>query len=1365
MAHKISVSWWLYIFAIWALASGLASATQPEGILLGKQIKISAHAFNLNRKTGNYETKLVLSNSSKQKKTLYGPLTLVISGADQTGLNVANASGTTTTGLPYLTIALPDAGLIVGEKASGIALIVNNPGKKKFKLSYAVYGFFAPYQPDNKPPAMVQLVGVSSISGDSLSAEWLPTTDDQTPATQLLYTLHVSDTEGFTPSSATAKLTGTAITSGTIQHLSPASRYYVKVAAMDNQGLESWSNELTLTTSSIQFKRSAANVHVPLTGQAPQVTANSISYSSTTAPKVGEFLVGSTDGGYLRKVTAVNKQGNQITATTEPASLNQVFKDLDINTTIKLEPLPTSTPAQASIQSMALAARAKKNQRVVRWPQTGLTLIDNQVSTLPVMLPLAAAAVQNAQTTGVNGNQQTTTGIYTDFSGPVAVAITPGTASIFTVNALVSRPFIDQGVNIPLKVCSMRSLGVTHDDPAKRILLNNEQNPALRPQFGSMQPSPADQYASLTTQWSPDAKYVHDGGLPYYASYEVTVGEYAKTTGSTDCGSTLFNSGWRDKLTIKVPIYITMGDIPAMETKSLTFSSDLKVTDNLTFGVKPDFDIAARIRNFQLLDATLAVNADIEFQNELLIQGNAGAKLDLTQELLAPRKFVRVFTAGAVPIVVSGEFGMTLRVQGSATGTVNLGEVIRYAFPKTRFGLSYQNGQWTEVGNFQPAYQFTIKGDGNVGADLTLTLVPDLQIHFYDHASGRMLVEPYLYAQANIHGNFLYQDGSGKPLPYSQLPDYWFNDLQGGGGVDLKLYAGLHIFDHNIASYPPNVSVNDIDKFAQFAPLPKTAIAAIPKLSATTDYTTKPSAGNDTRAVLINGKFVELANPFKGLFGLTPDPFNDPYILFSKWTEPQVFTSQQGAKVKLDTTGPGAVWLNYVEPGTYRVRLSGESTLGYFVRLVAEDANLGKDQGISVEIVLTDNDNDGMVDQWESLWGVDDPAADPDQDLLSNLDEFKAGTDPTSANPVLTIHVYGDGTVTSNPVGVNGGVSNCAQGGGTCTGYFDASATNATVTLTATTANGSTLAGWSGPDASKCLEGINQTTCTLNLLGQPINISASFNSPNTITVDATTGSTGNGTVSSNPAGITCQTGSAVKCDFIFSNASGVILTATPDSNSSFGGWSGPDATQCQEGTTQLTCTLNLIGQPINIAAIFNGSCTIGSKGPAGGIIFYVSDPVACHGMEAAPVDQTPSTWGCWGYSTSKSYIWTFVGGTSMTIGTGAANTAAIIAACGTNGGAGNGNPDGVGTITNAAATASAYILNGYSDWYLPSMDELNQLYQHAGVVGGFTNNGYWSSTEYGYYYDYGSWYQYFANGVQYYYYKANILRVRAVRAF
>jgi len=71
-------------------------------------------------------------------------------------------------------------------------------------------------------------------------------------------------------------------------------------------------------------------------------------------------------------------------------------------------------------------------------------------------------------------------------------------------------------------------------------------------------------------------------------------------------------------------------------------------------------------------------------------------------------------------------------------------------------------------------------------------------------------------------------------------------------------------------------------------------------------------------------------------------------------------------------------------------------------------------------------------------------------------------------------------------------------------------------------------------------------------------------------------------------------------------------------------------------------------------------------------------------------------------------------------------------------------------------------LNGYSDWFLPSKDELNQLYLQKNVVGGFANDDYYSSSEYN---ASAAWFQYFGTGYQERDNKIDPDYVRAVRAF
>jgi len=158
----------------------------------------------------------------------------------------------------------------------------------------------------------------------------------------------------------------------------------------------------------------------------------------------------------------------------------------------------------------------------------------------------------------------------------------------------------------------------------------------------------------------------------------------------------------------------------------------------------------------------------------------------------------------------------------------------------------------------------------------------------------------------------------------------------------------------------------------------------------------------------------------------------------------------------------------------------------------------------------------------------------------------------------------------------------------------------------------------------------------------------------------------------------------------------------------------------------------------------------------GGVIFYIFQDGDLgyvegeyHGLVCATTDQGEASWGCAGTTTDA---------TGTAVGSGASNTTKIENTC---------------TESGTAAELCANLnLNGHDDWYLPSKDELNKIYENkttidniAALNGGTaldTGSYYMSSTEAS---DAEAWVQSFVNGSPLQITKGFSDKVRAIRTF
>ena len=183
----------------------------------------------------------------------------------------------------------------------------------------------------------------------------------------------------------------------------------------------------------------------------------------------------------------------------------------------------------------------------------------------------------------------------------------------------------------------------------------------------------------------------------------------------------------------------------------------------------------------------------------------------------------------------------------------------------------------------------------------------------------------------------------------------------------------------------------------------------------------------------------------------------------------------------------------------------------------------------------------------------------------------------------LSITKIGSGTVTSSPAGINCG-SDCSE----------AYTSGTVVVLTASAAAGYTFAGWSGSGCgtgSLTMNGSRTCTATFTAALQTFTLSVN------VVKAITSAGPGNGTVTSNPAGINCGS----DCSESYNSGTIVALSAIPATGSIFSGWSGSG---CSTGSVTMNnnrnCTATFNAQPLqtfglSVAKTGTGSGTVTSS--------------------------------------------------------------------------------------------------------------------------------------------------------------------------
>jgi hypothetical protein len=181
----------------------------------------------------------------------------------------------------------------------------------------------------------------------------------------------------------------------------------------------------------------------------------------------------------------------------------------------------------------------------------------------------------------------------------------------------------------------------------------------------------------------------------------------------------------------------------------------------------------------------------------------------------------------------------------------------------------------------------------------------------------------------------------------------------------------------------------------------------------------------------------------------------------------------------------------------------------------------------------------------------------------------------------------GSGSVTSSPAAID-----C---GATCSHAYDQ---GTPVTLTATPASGSTFAGWSGGGCSGT--GICSVT-----LGSPQAVTATFIAERALNVTKT--GTGSGSVTSSPAGIDC----GATCSHAYDQGTAVTLSASPDSGSTFAGWSGGGCSGAVACTVTMSADQAVTATFAENAPPGNHTLSVARSGSGSGTVTSTDGQVNC----------------------------------------------------------------------------------------------------------------------------------------------------------
>ncbi|MCG5495845.1 DUF4214 domain-containing protein [Ectothiorhodospira variabilis] len=727
-----------------------------------------------------------------------------------------------------------------------------------------------------------ELVSTSVVGSDSASLSWLPARAPGLASDEITYTVHLSDEADFIPSADTAYETVTGQHYALLGDLEADRRYYARVAARGEGETQSWSNALGFRTG---IQATVVNPDQPARSVTPRQTVavepdTLLLTSEADVPGVGEILSGSAGEGFFRRVTAVEQDGERWRVTTESASLSELFEELHLSSETQLSTLP------AEYADPTPRREGDVESRSYVWPETGLQMTQHLHSASGIQVDpqrRSGGSVEVGEIRAVTNNKLS-------LEAPINVVVEPGETARFDA---LARVIEDSAQDYTIRRLEYKGMTAPRGRPTPKDNIVNE----------SWSADGSRRQGYLEVSWTPGNEHVDDAIRPYVATFEAEVQKD---------GCRVFCD--RHSVEVEVPVYVSWGGLGLPEDDEAGFSmedSGIRLNGDVSVSFDPTLKVDKTISWGRIQYAEVVAQGPVRFDLDTRIRAQGSETIRGTQRLLSKR-FIKAFAAGPVPVVMTGRFELDVQFTATTDAALDITKHIGLGYDLAA-GLIYADGEWERIGEAEPVYRYDLSGEADTQAFLEARLIPSLTISFYETATGQMRIEPYLFADMGVQGQFAFlAEGGGQQADLTDWDaDYRFTQLDFGGGVDANLRADLSIFDYVVAGYPST----DRNEFLTLTLLDRTAVFGLP----------------DIRLSQTSGRTDELPGAMRVAAEVTNRYDLNPFVTASAdWAW---FPRTDAIQVKLDRSSNGhAIWACADDERAYTLRFSGHSRLGYYIR-------------------------------------------------------------------------------------------------------------------------------------------------------------------------------------------------------------------------------------------------------------------------------------------------------------------------------------------------------------------------------------------------------------------------------------------------